>query len=68
MRTDVYGRPVAQGLYNPELEKDACGVGYVVSIDGVRSHKVGEKLQTDLFILFVVISRQVNSFIAIKAN
>jgi hypothetical protein len=21
--------PVKQGLYNPELEKDACGVGFV---------------------------------------
>lgn len=32
--------PKAQGLYNPELEKDACGVGFMVHIKGVRSHKI----------------------------
>jgi glutamate synthase (NADPH/NADH) len=25
--------PVAQGLYDPELEKDSCGVGFIVSIN-----------------------------------
>lgn len=28
------------GLYDPQYEKDSCGVGYVVSIDGIASHKV----------------------------
>lgn len=39
---DIPGIPQAQGLYNPEYESDACGVGYIVSIDGVKSHKVRE--------------------------
>ncbi|KAG1115564.1 hypothetical protein G6F42_013909 [Rhizopus arrhizus] len=32
--------PPAQGLYNPELEKDACGVGFMVHVKGKRSHKI----------------------------
>lgn len=28
------------GLYDPTLEKEACGVGFVVQIDGIRSNKV----------------------------
>ncbi|KAI9029854.1 hypothetical protein CLU79DRAFT_831602 [Phycomyces nitens] len=32
--------PAAQGLYNPEFEKDACGVGFMVHVKGVRSHKI----------------------------
>jgi glutamate synthase domain-containing protein 2/glutamate synthase domain-containing protein 1/glutamate synthase domain-containing protein 3 len=32
--------PKAQGLYNPELEHDACGVGFVVNIKGQRSHDI----------------------------
>ena len=32
--------PPAQGLYNPENEHEACGVGFIVAIDGKRSHKV----------------------------
>ncbi|XP_033120494.1 putative glutamate synthase [NADPH] [Anneissia japonica] len=34
------GLPPAQGLYQPEFEKDACGVGFVVNISGEKSHKV----------------------------
>jgi glutamate synthase (NADH) len=30
--------PQAQGLYNPELEKDACGVGFICHIKGDRRH------------------------------
>ena len=40
MKVDAYGMPLAQGLYDPWYEKAACGVGYVVSIDGTKSHKV----------------------------
>ena len=40
MKVDVNGFPVAQGLYDPQYEKDACGVGYVVNIDGIPSNKV----------------------------
>ncbi|KAJ1657099.1 glutamate synthase [NADH] [Dispira simplex] len=32
--------PPAQGLYNPELEKDACGVGFIVDIQGRASHEI----------------------------
>lgn len=28
------------GLWSSKLEKDACGVGFVVSIKGVQTHKV----------------------------
>ena len=30
----------ADGLYDPSQEKEACGVGFVVQIDGIRSNKV----------------------------
>ena len=30
--------PGPQGLYDPRLEHDACGVGFVVNIKGQRSH------------------------------
>lgn len=32
--------PPKQGLYDPTLEREACGVGFIVAIDGKRSHKV----------------------------
>jgi glutamate synthase domain-containing protein 2/glutamate synthase domain-containing protein 1/glutamate synthase domain-containing protein 3 len=32
--------PVAQGLYRPEYEHDACGLGFICHIKGVKSHKV----------------------------
>lgn len=32
--------PKAQGLYDPQNEHDACGVGFIVAIDGRRNHKV----------------------------
>ena len=35
--------PDAQGLYDPRLEHDACGVGFVVNIKGVRSHTLVEQ-------------------------
>lgn len=38
--TDEFGRPKSVGLYNPELEKDACGVGFIVNINGERNNKV----------------------------
>lgn len=33
------GLPPKQGLYDPQFEKDACGVGFVVNIKGEKSHK-----------------------------
>lgn len=32
--------PVKQGLYDPEFEKDACGVGFSCHIKGQVSHKI----------------------------
>jgi glutamate synthase (NADPH/NADH) len=32
--------PLKQGLYDPELEKDACGVGFAAHIKGTPSHKI----------------------------
>ncbi|WEW61807.1 glutamate synthase [NADH] [Emydomyces testavorans] len=32
--------PQRQGLYDPELEKDACGVGFAAHIKGKSSHKI----------------------------
>ncbi|XP_054735838.1 uncharacterized protein LOC129242928 [Anastrepha obliqua] len=32
--------PSAQGLYDPRNEHEACGVGFIVSIDGTQSHKI----------------------------
>jgi glutamate synthase (NADPH/NADH) large chain len=31
--------PPAQGLYDPEQERDACGVGFIAHIKGVPSHQ-----------------------------
>ncbi|RLW70159.1 MAG: glutamate synthase large subunit [spirochete symbiont of Stewartia floridana] len=33
----------AHGLYDPKQEHDACGVGFVVKIDGEKSHDIIEK-------------------------
>ncbi len=32
--------PPAQALYDPELEKDSCGVGFIANIKGHASHQV----------------------------
>lgn len=32
-----------KGLYSPEYEKDACGVGLVVNINGSKYHDIIEK-------------------------
>src|SRR4029077_11325410 len=34
------GIPPAQGLYRPEHEHDACGIGFVASIEGRKSHDI----------------------------
>ncbi len=35
--------PPAQGLYDPAYEHDACGVGFVVNINGEKSHAIIER-------------------------
>src|SRR3954451_10136205 len=33
-------RPPAVGLYDPSLEKDSCGVGFIANIRGKKSHEI----------------------------
>src|SRR5450631_3144223 len=33
-------RPPAEGLYDPSLEKDSCGVGFIANIKGRKSHQI----------------------------
>ena len=42
------GLPAKQGLYDPAYEKDACGVGFVVNMNGVKSHKTVRQAMTVL--------------------
>ena len=35
-----HGLPPAQGLYDPAFEHDACGMGFVASIRGHKSHDI----------------------------
>lgn len=41
-------QPRQQGLYDPQLEHDACGVGFIVQMKGVRSHSIVEQALTIL--------------------
>jgi glutamate synthase (ferredoxin) len=34
------GMPPRQGLYDPRFERDSCGVGFVVDIQGRKSHRI----------------------------
>lgn len=36
------GLPKAQGLYDPAMEHDACGVGFIVDINGNKSYEILE--------------------------
>lgn len=44
--------PPKQGLYDPQNEHEACGVGFVVAIDGKRTHKVSIVLLMRWFLVF----------------
>ena len=37
------GFPSKQGLYDPDYEKDSCGVGFVASIKGEKTHDIVKK-------------------------
>jgi glutamate synthase (ferredoxin) len=37
------GLPVKQGLYDPQFEHDACGVGFIVHMKGNKSHEIVEQ-------------------------
>src|SRR6185369_13974700 len=39
-RTTRHGLPVAQGLYDPRHEHDACGMGFVANVRGVKSRDI----------------------------
>lgn len=34
------GFPAPQGLYHPQNEKDACGLGFIANINGLKSHDI----------------------------
>ncbi|MBX3582091.1 MAG: glutamate synthase large subunit [Rhizobiaceae bacterium] len=36
------GMPAARGLYDPRNEHDACGVGFIAQMKGIKSHKIVE--------------------------
>jgi glutamate synthase (NADPH/NADH) large chain len=36
------GVPAAEGLYDPALDKDSCGVGFIADIKGRKSHQLVE--------------------------
>src|SRR5690606_30928185 len=44
----LLGPPQKQGLYDPRFEHDACGVGFVVHINGQKSHDIVEQAFTIL--------------------
>src|SRR5438270_4533293 len=35
--------PAKDGLYDPAFEHDACGVGFVANVKGVKSHSIVEQ-------------------------
>ncbi len=38
-----HGLPQKQGLYDPQFEHDACGVGFIVHVKGNKSHEIVEQ-------------------------
>ena len=42
------GIPPKQGLYDPQFEHDACGIGFVVHIQGKKTHAIVEQALTVL--------------------
>src|SRR5579862_6597383 len=36
------GMPPAHGLYDPALQKDSCGVGFIADLKGTKSHQTIE--------------------------
>ncbi len=42
------GLPPKQGLYDPQFEHDACGVGFIVHMKGEKSHAIVEQALTIL--------------------
>jgi glutamate synthase domain-containing protein 2/glutamate synthase domain-containing protein 1/glutamate synthase domain-containing protein 3 len=42
VRCNAAGMPKSRGLYDPEFEHDACGVGFLARLDGTAEHSVVE--------------------------
>ena len=42
------GLPARQGLYDPQFEHDACGIGFVVNIKGEKSNRIVRQALTVL--------------------
>ncbi len=40
IKTNAAGFPAATGLYDPKLDKDACGVGIIARMDGEAKHDI----------------------------
>ncbi len=40
LKTKIGTLPVKQGLYDPQFEHDACGVGFIAHIKGKKSHQI----------------------------
>ena len=38
----IHGLPPAQGLYDPANEHDACGIGFIASVRGHKTHEIVE--------------------------
>ncbi|HEY3332028.1 MAG TPA: glutamate synthase large subunit [Capsulimonadaceae bacterium] len=47
-QTTNNGLPPKQGLYDPQFEHDACGVGFVINIKGKKSHEIVQQALTIL--------------------
>lgn len=43
MMHNAYGLPKKQGLYDPQFEKDNCGVGFIAHMKGNKSHDIIEQ-------------------------
>lgn len=37
---EQYGFPLKQGLYDPNMEKDNCGVGFIANVKGIKTHNI----------------------------
>lgn len=48
MKENRFGLPPKQGLYDPQFEKDACGMGFVAHIKGKKSHSIVQQALTVL--------------------
>src|SRR5664280_1985354 len=42
-RVNRTGPPPKQGLYDPQFEHEACGVGFIVNIKGRKTHTIIEQ-------------------------